>query len=319
MPLADSIRRLSKESRGDAVRSWARRHAYSFFSSIGALIRRPLSSALTISVLALTLTLPIGLYLTVDHLRLVVGSVERQQSLSVFLRTDASETDALGLASVLGGDEAVLAVDPISPDDGLRQVLGYLGVTNQPSENVANPLPWVLEVTPRADADLDKLARRLSEADMVSQVLVDLAWLERLDQLIELGLRLASVIGVLMLCAVLAVVANATRVEVERRRHQIDVMALVGATPGFIRRPFLYSGFWVGAIAAMVALLLTQVAYWLLEGPLSTLAQSYQIPVVPTLPSPLMSLFLICAMGGMGVLGSAVAVRQQLRGIWPTH
>jgi cell division transport system permease protein len=93
----------------------------------------------------------------------------------------------------------------------------------------------------------------------------------------------------------------------------------VGATPGFIRRPFLYSGFWVGAIAAMVALLLTQAAYWLLEGPLSTLAQSYQIPVVPSLPSPLMSLFLVCVMGGMGVLGSALAVRQQLRGIWPTH
>jgi len=54
------VTRMSERGGGD-LRSWARRHGYSFLSSVGTLVRNPLTSALTIIVLAIALTLPLGL------------------------------------------------------------------------------------------------------------------------------------------------------------------------------------------------------------------------------------------------------------------
>lgn len=301
----------------DAFRSWARRHAYSFFSSIGALVRRPVSSVLTISVLSLTLTLPIALYLGVDQIQSVVASIDRQQSLSVFLDEDVDEAQAVRLASSVAIDEGVMAVDPISPEVGLVEFLGFLGVTDFEISDTSNPLPWVLEVVPAPKVDLANLTDRLAKHESVVQVMVDLAWLERLDELIEIGLRLAFMIGALMLLAVFAVVANATRVEVQQRRHEIEVMALVGATPSFIRRPFLYSGFWVGSLSAVCSLALIEVASLLIKDSVLKLQQSYQIPLNLADMSAVSMSILIILMGLMGVAGSAVSVAHQLKGTWP--
>ena len=46
------------------------------------------------------------------------------------------------------------------------------------------------------------------------------------------------------------IIANTIRMDIQNRREEIEVMALVGATPGFIRRPFLYTGLWYGLLAA---------------------------------------------------------------------
>ncbi len=311
---AESVRRLA--SKGDGFRAWFRHHGYSFFSSLGELIRRPVSAAMTVVVLGLALTLPLGLFLVVGQVSQLTQDIDRFNGLSVFLDGGLSEDEVMRLSSELSTWQGIIAVDPISPEEGLSEALGHLGVVGTGLGPEDNPLPWVLEVSPDLEAELAVLSNALMETPGVAQVIIDLAWLERLDLLIEFGERIVYVVGVLLLLAFLFVIAHSIRMEVHHRRHQIEVMALVGATPGFIRRPFLYSGFWFGVSAAALALVFVFLASWGISEPLQGLSESYQITLVPEAPSVGASIGLILGMGCVGILGSWVAVSQQLSGVW---
>ncbi|WP_444679389.1 cell division protein FtsX [Halomonas sp. E19] len=82
---------------------------------------------------------------------------------------------------------------------------------------------------------------------------LDLAWIERLRHLAELGRRLALALAVLFGLGVLLVVGNTIRLAVESRRQEIEVVMLIGATHAFVRRPFLYSGAWYGLGGGLLA------------------------------------------------------------------
>lgn len=303
-------------SSGDGFRAWYRHHGYSLLSSLGELIRRPVSAGMTVMVLALALTLPLGLFLVVGQVSQWTQGIDRLNGLSVFLNSSLSEEDALRLSSEWALWSEVIAVDPISPADGLAEALGHLGVVSTGFGLDENPLPWVLEVTPQTEADIQALSERLLQETGVAQVIVDLAWLTRLERLIELAERVAYVVGVLLLLAFLFVIAHSIRMEVQHRRHQIEVMALVGATAAFIRRPFLYSGFWFGVSAAVLALLFVFVARLSVSMPLRALAESYQISLDFSGLSLGASLGLIVGMGCLGILGAWVAVSHQLSSVW---
>lgn len=310
-----SVGRLA--ATGDGFRAWFRHHGYSFFSSLGELIRRPVSAGMTIVVLGLALTLPLGLFLVVGQISQLTQGIDRFNGLSVFLEVTVTENEATRLSSELSTWDEIVAVDPISPSEGLSEALGHLGVVSTGFGLEDNPLPWVLEVTPAGEADMEALSKRLMEENVIAQVIVDLAWLARLDLLIELGERVVYVVGVLLLLAFLFVIAHSIRMEVHHRQHQIEVMALVGATPAFIRRPFLYSGFWFGVSAAILALMFVFLAGWGVSAPLRGLADSYEISLAFDVPKVLAGIGLIFGMGCVGILGSWVAVSQQLSGVWP--
>ena len=93
---------------------------------------------------------------------------------------------------------------------------------------------------------MQQLASRLEALSGVDEVRLDLAWVERLRHLAELGRRVALALGALFGLGVLLVVGNTIRLAVESRRREIEVVMLIGATHAFVRRPFLYSGAWYG-------------------------------------------------------------------------
>ncbi len=299
------------------LRAWARRHAFGFFSSLGQMMRRPISSAMTVVVLALALTLPLGFGWALTYVAQWTQFVDRAPTLSVFLATEAKESDALALSSEWASWDDVLAVDPISPEMGLAETLGYLGVEGNQLAALDNPLPWVLELAPIQEADVATLTARLADHPKVEQVIVDLVWLERLDLIIALGERFVWVLAVLLLMAFVFVIAHTIRLDVHQRRHQIEVMALVGATPAFIRRPFLYSGFWFGLGASLLALVFIHLSLAFVSGPLEALGLSYQSDILVNGPSAGQSIALILGMGMVGVVGSWAAVSQQLSDVWP--
>ena len=81
--------------------------------------------------------------------------------------------------------------------------------------------------------------------------------------------RRCSVSGALL------VVGNTVRLDIQSRREEIGVLQLLGATDGFIRRPFIYLGAWYGLAAGALALGLLAAAAYALRAPLHALAQSY--------------------------------------------
>lgn len=297
------------------LRGWLRRHAFSFLSSIGALVRSPVASGMTVGVLAIALSLPLGLYTGLANLNAMNTDLERLESISVFLDSDLDEARARRLASSLATSPDVLTVDPISPAAGMRELAGATGLGDLDLGEV--PLPWVMEVTPAREGDVGRLAGRLRALDGIDQVIVDLGWLRRLDSLLGVFGRLVELVAVLFGLAVLFVIANTIRAEIQSRREEIEVMALVGATPAWIRRPFLYAGFWMGLLGGLGAWLLVRLGLLLLAGPVRELGASYGTPAALQAPSHVLTAALVIGSGVLGILGAAVAVSRQLHRINP--
>jgi cell division transport system permease protein len=296
-------------------RGWGRRHAYSLLSSVGALVRSPVASGMTIGVLAIALCLPLGLYTALSNLKAMNTDLERLESISVFLTAELDEAGARRLASSLSTSPDVLTVDPISPEAGMKELAGSTGLDDLELGEV--PLPWVLEVTPARQGDVGGLAGRLRALDGVDQVIVDLGWLRRLESLLAVFGRLVELVAVLFGLAVLFVIANTIRAEIQSRHEEIEVMALVGATPSWIRRPFLYAGFWMGLLGGLGAVLLVQLGLWLLAGPVRELGASYGTPASLLAPPAVLVGGLILGAGLLGILGAAIAVSRQLHRINP--
>ena len=306
-------------------RAWSRRHAYSFFSSIGALLRQPLVSLMTISVLAIALSLPLGLYTALENVREISRNWERLDSISVFLQMEQGEDQARRLASMLSTWPDVLSADPVSPAAGMNELAGQTGLD---ADSIApdwvdelsaeaNPLPWTLEVSPLAEVDIPALADQIRALDGVDLVIVDMAWLQRLDALIGVFARLVELLAVLFGAAVLFVIANNIRADIQSRHEEIEVMALVGATPAYVRRPFLYSGLWMGLLGALLAWLLLLGGLELLQGPVQTLAQTYGSPAELAAPPIWLIVAMVIGSGLLGIVGAALAVSRQLAKIRP--
>ncbi len=299
------------------IRAWGRRHAFSLLSSLGTLVRQPIASAMTVMVLAVALCLPTGLWVALDNAAQISQGWERLDTLSVFLDSEIDEHQALRLSSSLSAWPSIAAVDPVSPAEGLAELAGQLAMRDVMDSIEDNPLPWVLEITPVSATGLPELAERLRGEDGVDEVIVDLQWLERLAAMVDLIRQMTLLLAVLFAAAVAFVVGNTIRMDIQNRHEEIEVMALVGATSGFIRRPFLYSGLWYGLAGGLVAWLLVQVGLGVLSGPMEALSGAYETELaLSSLPMDV-SLILLVGSGLLGIAGSWLAVARQLRNIHP--
>jgi cell division transport system permease protein len=142
-----------------------------------------------------------------------------------------------------------------------------------------NPLPDVLEVeVERATWQRDRgvaLAERLQREPLVAAVYRAGDWVERLDVLLTFGRRLLWMVGLVIGVGVLLLVGTVVGGLVDRCVDEIEVRALVGATAGFIRRPFLYAGAGCGLAGAALASALLALAMIALSGGAERVVEAY--------------------------------------------
>ncbi|UCC57425.1 MAG: cell division protein FtsX [Gammaproteobacteria bacterium] len=303
-------------------RTWVTRHAQVALESLGRLYRNPLATLMTAAVIGIALAMPASLYLLLNNLDRLSGSWDGQASLSVFLKDTVPGAVAGKLVDRVRGWPEVAEVTLVTPEQALeefRQRSGFADVLDTLDEN---PLPTVLLVSPAQDhADPQSAAamqNRLQALPETELAQLDLQWVQRLSAMLALAQRGVLLIGALLALAVLLVVGNTIRLEIQNRREEIVVTKLIGATDGFIRRPFLYSGTWYGIIGALLAWLLVETGFWLLSEPVRQLVELYQGSFqLQTLPFVLL---LVLLAGGilLGLLGSWLAVWRHLGAIEPS-
>lgn len=262
----------SAAARPRRFRTWVDHHLYSLVASVGRLLRRPWSTALTVGVMACALALPMGLWLLVQNVERFAGEAQRSRELGLFLRVDVDVARAEALAATLRQRRDVQAVQLRTPEQGLQE-MRERGLGDALDALDSNPLPSVLIVTPRGDDGA--LARSLAAWPEVELVQHDAQWRERLLGWLRLGERAAAVLAVLFALGALLVVGNTVRLDIQSRREEIAVLQQLGATDGFIRRPFLYLGACYGLASGLLALGLLAAAGAALRGPLAELAASY--------------------------------------------
>jgi cell division transport system permease protein len=261
------------------TRAWLRSHAYGLFSSLGRFARQPMNHLLTLGVLALALALPTLGHLSLKNLRQLSGALNQPGDISLFLQKDIEQTGAQTLQDQVASRPGVLGVSIKSPETALAEFRELTSFTDALNVMDDNPLPFVLVVTMQPNAMKSDMAMTLvGELRALPQVEIvqfDQEWLLRLKSLLSLAERLVWVFGALLGLTILLVIGNTIRLEILSRSDEIYITRLIGASNAFVRRPFLYAGFWFGGFGAVLAIALVMLCVGLLKAPVAKLAQSY--------------------------------------------
>ncbi|HLD67489.1 MAG TPA: permease-like cell division protein FtsX [Pseudomonas sp.] len=237
------------------VNAWLESHRSSLVDSLRRLGKQPIGSFFTCLVMAIALSLPMGLSLLLDNVERLGGSWQRAAQISLYLQIDASEAQGEALREQVAQLPEVAEAQWISRDQALAEFQQQSGLGEALKELPENPLPGVVLVTPKEvdKAGLEVLRQRLAELPRVEQAQLDLLWVERLTAILKLGERFVFGLSLLLILALLLVIGNTIRLHIENRRTEIEVIKLVGGTDGYVRRPFLYMGALYGAGAGLLA------------------------------------------------------------------
>ena len=117
--------------------------------------------------------------------------------------------------------------------------------------------------------------------------------------------------------AILVIIGNTIRLDIQNRRDEIEVTKLIGASNAFVRRPFLYSGFWYGFAGGLMALGLVSYGLFALEEPVARLSGLYEKRFIILSLSLRESVTIIGAGMFLGLVGSWIAATRHMRAIEP--
>ncbi|MFC3608262.1 permease-like cell division protein FtsX [Stutzerimonas tarimensis] len=250
------------------LRAWLESHRASLVDSLKRLGKHPIGSLFTCLVMAVALSLPMGLALLLDNVERLGGSWQRAAQISLFLSMDAEALEGAALRERIAEMPEVAEAQWISRDQALEEFQQLAGLGEVLRELPENPLPGVVLVTPHEvdRAQLEALRAELAELPDVELAQLDLLWVERLTAILRLGDRFVFGLSLLLIATLLLVIGNTIRLHIENRRTEIEVVKLVGGTDGYVRRPFLYMGALYGLGAGLLAwLLLAYGMAWLDE------------------------------------------------------
>lgn len=182
---------------------------------------------------------------------------------SVYLRKNATAAQVSAIEKALKASDGVTGVRVVSSEDARKELLG---LTNDPVLDAlpTEAFPASLEVQVEsavASERLGKLASQLSVLPAVESVETYGAWSERLASLLTGGVSASLLLAGVVLAAVISVVSSTIRLSLQRRRIEVEVMKLVGATDAYVRRPFVVEGAAQGAVGALLAILLLGVLF----------------------------------------------------------
>ena len=283
------------------------------------LLTEPASTAMTVLVIGIALALPVVMLVALTNVEQLGRGWDGSARISLFLNKSLSERDSEAFATKLRADKDIADVEYRSRRAALeefRALSGYGDVLNALDNN---PLPAVVLITPKsAEAAQSKLLlTRLSAMPQVEQAKLDLEWVQRLQAMMEIGKRMTLALAFLLALGVLLVIGNTIKLAIEARRDEIVVVKLVGGTDAFVRRPFLFTGFWYGLGGGLVAWLILQISLLLLSGPVSALAGLYDSQFSLMGLGFGNTLMLWLTSGFLGWMGAFLVVGRQLKGIEP--
>jgi cell division transport system permease protein len=261
------------------IRAYFARHAQTLIGSLGRIVGQPFATLMTMGVIAMALALPLLLNLVLTNVHTATGNWSDAFDLSVYMDKKANANRAASVAKQLRQRGDVAAVRVITAEQALAEFRHDSGFGEALDALSDNPLPDTLVVTPALAASTPQGTNALKEAIAamadVHNVQLDTEWVKRLHAILDILRRVVLLTGALLGAGVVIIVGNTIRLDILNRRAEIEVMKLVGASDGFARRPFLYSGIWYGLGGGSMALILVAIAAALLSKPVDNLAKLY--------------------------------------------
>jgi cell division transport system permease protein len=306
----------------DRWQGYRAHHRATLRLSLSTMLSEPLQTIMTVMVIAIALALPTALYVAVENVRQLGGSFESSAQITVFVKKSANPEAIDSLSDNLQSLPGVISIDYISAEQALLEFKALSGFGTALRHLDGNPLPAVFLVQPITSdpinlSKLNRLLAKIQDLPAVDDVQIDMAWLQRLYSLTEIGRKIVVALGATLALGVLLVIGNAIRLAIQSRRDEIVVVKLVGGTNAYVRRPFLYTGLLLGLFGSILALIMLYVCLLWISGSVVGLADLYQSQYRLQGLGVLGSATLVSLGGGLGVTGAWIAVSKHLRDIEP--
>jgi len=303
------------------VKSYFISHIQVFFYSLGQLSRAPVSTLMTSMVIGIALALPMGLHTLLNNAQQLSGGWESTAQISVFLKKNIRESQARKLKSDIQSWPNVASVHYISQKQALAEFQKSSGFGDALKALNSNPLPSVLIVKPKLTENnhqlTQQLLNKLNQLRQTDKAQLDMQWVRRLYAIMDIVERGVLILGGLLALAVILVMGNTIRLAIQNRSKEIVVMKLIGGTDAFIRRPFLYTGFWYGLFGGIIAWLLVGFALLSISRPIEKLTLLYQNQFELSSMSFFTTLILLVMSIFLGLIGSWLAVSRHIKEIEP--
>jgi cell division transport system permease protein len=312
---------VARPSLKKRLKAWHKHHIKDFFFSLDKLLSSPLSTLMTVSVIGIALALPMTLYLVLINAQVISNAWDGDARISIFM-TNNSDLEALeGLAAQLNKDTRIKHIKTVTPDQAMEEFKKLSGFGDALNALDKNPLPYVIIVTPidtLETAKINLLAKGLQKIDNVDLAQIDLHWVKRLFAMLELIERAILIMASLLASAVLLVIGNTIRLDIQNRKEEIIIIKLIGGTNAFIRRPFLYGGILLGILGGLFAWVCISTAIYLLSDPGEALAVLYNSEISIKGLNFNQLLTLLSGSVFLGWFGSLLSVSKHLNEIEPS-
>lgn len=322
-PAKQDVRQTKKSGGSLLEKLYAYRdlQAHALFSSLGRLVTAKFTSSMTIIVLAIAISMATGFYILVKNLQQLTGNLETSNQITLFLKDEVSDARAKKLADSIKENPAIQGVKLISKAQALKEFETYSGFGEAVKALEKNPLPIVIEVVPKNTLEdtksLDALLLDFNQSAEVDFAQMDKQWVNRLQAIMEIARRSATLLSILLGVAVLFITGNTIRLELHNRRDEVMIEKLVGATNAFIQRPFIFFGFWIGFFSGVCAWLMVTVIMLFLKQPIEKLSGLYDGAVHIMFLGFTETLTLLLISSLLGIVGSWAVLKYQLHQLKP--
>jgi cell division transport system permease protein len=284
--------------------------ARSIREAAAAFRRAPLLTGLSAAMIGLSLFL-LGLFGLVAHnVQIVLRQVEERVEVVAYLRDDAPPREVTAARAEIEAWREVRSVRYVSREQALQKARAELPEFRTVFAGLdGNPLPASFEINlqpGQEDADAVRaVADRVAGYAFVEDVRFGSEWLDRVYLLRRVAGVATLVLGIAFATVATLIIGAAVRLAIYARRDEIAIMKLVGATDGYIRRPFLLEGIATGLLGGALALFATYGVFRLLSDSL------FELVWIP-------DSWVMAGLGAgalLGAIASGLAVRRHLRDI----
>ena len=248
--------------------------------------KRRVAGSYFMSLVSITLVLYLlGIFaLLMMHAQRLSKHLKENIGFEIVLNSNVKENYILSLKKELEAMPAVKSAEYIPRDEAIRRLSEDLGEDFlQWLGNEENPLLPSLDVrfnAAYANPDsLNAFEKRMIENNHIKEVYYQKSLVDLIDQNVNRIGLLLMVASLILLVIAVTLIRNTIRISIYSKRFLVRSMQLVGATPAFIRKPFVRQGRWQGFFGAVMAdLLLLATLYWMTRRlPELALVQDYRI------------------------------------------
>ena len=210
-------------------------HIEAFKVALRRLFYAKAASLVMFLIIGITTCLPMSALLFLENIKQASLQIEYSAEISIFLINEYKDDDLKTFTSFLKEQPIVSKITFEKKEDAWVKLQKKIMIDGD-SLIEKNPLPdsFYLSLATLDENEIDYLVKELKEFAIIDDVLLDSAWVNKLNSILSLGELIINFLGILLLSVLAVIIGNTIRLQALSFKDEIEVSKLIGASNGFI-------------------------------------------------------------------------------------